>query len=217
MSRQEKTPFSACFSLTASVQRARVRLAGWSSLVARQAHNLKVVGSNPTPATPFVCFLVLREVMVSALPKTMAGVLLTGYGGLDKLEYREDLPVPHPRADEILVKLSAAAINNTDINTRSGWYDSAVTCATSQGAEGGFASRKEASRFEATSSSKVPAAGQGFGESFVVGFCFVLPAHPGSGRLRRCGGGRRRCLEGFFGQALRDAGRGRMALSLPWL
>ncbi len=25
--------------------------AGWSSSVARQAHNLKVVGSNPTPAT----------------------------------------------------------------------------------------------------------------------------------------------------------------------
>ena len=25
--------------------------AGWSSPVARQAHNLKVVGSNPTPAT----------------------------------------------------------------------------------------------------------------------------------------------------------------------
>ena len=27
--------------------------AGWSSPVARQAHNLKVVGSNPTPATNF--------------------------------------------------------------------------------------------------------------------------------------------------------------------
>jgi hypothetical protein len=26
-------------------------IAGWSSLVARQAHNLKVVGSNPAPAT----------------------------------------------------------------------------------------------------------------------------------------------------------------------
>ena len=26
-------------------------IAGWSSLVARQAHNLKAVGSNPTPAT----------------------------------------------------------------------------------------------------------------------------------------------------------------------
>ena len=31
--------------------RDRGRDAGWSSLVARQAHNLKVVGSNPTPAT----------------------------------------------------------------------------------------------------------------------------------------------------------------------
>ena len=27
------------------------KIAGWSSLVARQAHNLKAVGSNPTPAT----------------------------------------------------------------------------------------------------------------------------------------------------------------------
>ncbi len=26
-------------------------VAGWSSLVARQAHNLEAVGSNPTPAT----------------------------------------------------------------------------------------------------------------------------------------------------------------------
>ena len=33
-------------------QRAEIRtVAGWSSPVARQAHNLKVVGSNPTPAT----------------------------------------------------------------------------------------------------------------------------------------------------------------------
>ena len=28
--------------------------AGWSSPVARQAHNLKVVGSNPTPATNLI-------------------------------------------------------------------------------------------------------------------------------------------------------------------
>lgn len=32
-------------------RRKRVTVAGWSSPVARQAHNLKVVGSNPTPAT----------------------------------------------------------------------------------------------------------------------------------------------------------------------
>ena len=40
-------------SLTAAFPRTRSRsslVAGWSSLVARQAHNLKVVGSNPTPA-----------------------------------------------------------------------------------------------------------------------------------------------------------------------
>ena len=29
--------------------------AGWSSPVARQAHNLKVTGSNPVPATTFEC------------------------------------------------------------------------------------------------------------------------------------------------------------------
>ena len=30
--------------------RASLVFAGWSSLVARQAHNLKVLGSNPSPA-----------------------------------------------------------------------------------------------------------------------------------------------------------------------
>jgi hypothetical protein len=29
----------------------KVNIAGWSSLVARRAHNPKVVGSNPAPAT----------------------------------------------------------------------------------------------------------------------------------------------------------------------
>src|SRR6266700_1825236 len=33
--------------------RTYFRRAGWSSLVARQAHNLKVAGSNPAPATKF--------------------------------------------------------------------------------------------------------------------------------------------------------------------
>ncbi len=34
-----------------------VFVAGWSSPVARQAHNLKVVGSNPTPAPNFALTL----------------------------------------------------------------------------------------------------------------------------------------------------------------
>ena len=43
------------YSLTpVSICRGLKSVAGWSSPVARQAHNLKVVGSNPTPATTFV-------------------------------------------------------------------------------------------------------------------------------------------------------------------
>gem|GEM_PF-2183962 len=38
--------------------------AGWSSPVARQAHNLKVVGSNPTPATNFSFILQLFTVVL---------------------------------------------------------------------------------------------------------------------------------------------------------
>ncbi|APX02547.1 alcohol dehydrogenase family protein [Arthrobacter sp. QXT-31] len=61
------------------------------------------------------------------LPATMAAVLLTGHGGLEKLEYRTDVPVPRPRADEVLIQVEAAGINNTDINTRIGWYSKAIS------------------------------------------------------------------------------------------
>lgn len=56
------------------------------------------------------------------LPATMSGVVLTGHGGPERLEWRDDLPVPAPRAGEVLVEVGAAAVNNTDINTRVGWY-----------------------------------------------------------------------------------------------
>ena len=39
---------------TENSQREFLSIAGWSSPVARQAHNLKVVGSNPTPATNYI-------------------------------------------------------------------------------------------------------------------------------------------------------------------
>ena len=56
------------------------------------------------------------------IPRTMHAVLLTGHGGLEKLEYKTDIKVPTPKDDEVLIKVSAAGINNTDINTRTGWY-----------------------------------------------------------------------------------------------
>lgn len=52
----------------------------------------------------------------------MRAVLLHGHGDFDQLEYREDVPVPAPAAGEVLIRIGAAAVNNTDINTRIGWY-----------------------------------------------------------------------------------------------
>ncbi|MFF1831985.1 alcohol dehydrogenase family protein [Paenarthrobacter sp. NPDC058040] len=71
------------------------------------------------------------------LPTTMAAVLLTGHGGPEKLEYRTDVPVPKPRADEVLIQVEAAGINNTDINTRIGWYSKAVSGDTNSTAASG--------------------------------------------------------------------------------
>lgn len=46
-------PAFCCFR--GALRRRDIGGAGWSSPVARQAHNLKVVGSNPTPATNLIC------------------------------------------------------------------------------------------------------------------------------------------------------------------
>ncbi|MFV8431995.1 alcohol dehydrogenase family protein [Vibrio owensii] len=59
---------------------------------------------------------------MTTLPTTMKGVLLTGHGGPEMLEYRQDIPVPTPKENEVLIRVSAAGVNNTDINTRIGWY-----------------------------------------------------------------------------------------------
>ncbi|RRD01841.1 alcohol dehydrogenase [Amphritea balenae] len=70
----------------------------------------------------------------------MSAVVLTGHGGLDKLEYNTDLPVPRPGAGEVLIRVGASAVNNTDINTRIGWYSKAITEDTNSGAADGFES-----------------------------------------------------------------------------
>lgn len=60
--------------------------------------------------------------MTSERPGRMRGVWLTGHGGLDKLEVRDDIPVPRPGRGEVLIRVAAAGVNNTDINTRLAWY-----------------------------------------------------------------------------------------------
>lgn len=59
---------------------------------------------------------------MGAIPKVMRGVQLTGHGGFDKLVLRNDIPMPNPGPHEVLIKVSAAGVNNTDLNTRIGWY-----------------------------------------------------------------------------------------------
>ena len=75
---------------------------------------------------------------METIPKVMSGVHLTGYGGLEKLVYQEDIPVPVPRAGEVLIKVKGAGVNNTDINTRLGWYSKKVTSDTNSGGAEGF-------------------------------------------------------------------------------
>ena len=47
----------------------------------------------------------------------MRAMVLTGHGGLDKLVLR-DVPTPRPGRGEVLVKVGACGVNNTEINTR---------------------------------------------------------------------------------------------------
>ncbi|WP_137702071.1 alcohol dehydrogenase family protein [Marimonas lutisalis] len=53
---------------------------------------------------------------------TMSGVVLTGHGGPDMLSWRDDLPIPRAGKGDVVVRVHAAAVNNTDINTRLAWY-----------------------------------------------------------------------------------------------
>jgi len=51
----------------------------------------------------------------------MKAVVTTGNGGYDRLDYR-DVPIPVPLPGEVLLQVLAAGVNNTEINTRLGWY-----------------------------------------------------------------------------------------------
>ena len=75
---------------------------------------------------------------MSSIPKLMSGIYLTGHGDLEKLVYREDIPVPVPQAGEVLIEVKGAGVNNTDINTRLGWYSKKVTIDTNSGGTKGL-------------------------------------------------------------------------------
>ena len=67
---------------------------------------------------------------MSTIPNKMSAVLTTGHGGFEVLEFRNNVEVPQPNSDQVLIKVLGAGINNTDINTRTAWYSKSVKCET---------------------------------------------------------------------------------------
>ena len=51
----------------------------------------------------------------------MQAMVTVGQGGHEQLQYRS-VPLPRPGPGEVLLRVRAAGINATDINTRVGWY-----------------------------------------------------------------------------------------------
>ena len=64
-------------------------------------------------------------------------MVTNGHGGLEVLTY-EEVPTPTPKAGEVLIRVAAAGVNNTDINTRIGWYSKSVEGDTNAGNADGF-------------------------------------------------------------------------------
>lgn len=60
----------------------------------------------------------------------MRAMVTMGHGGFEQIHWREDWPRPDPGPGEVLIKVGACGLNNTDINTRIGWYSRSVTGAT---------------------------------------------------------------------------------------
>ena len=59
---------------------------------------------------------------MTSIPEKMRAIQLIGHGGIDMLRLHCDMPTPTPSTGEVLIKTAAAGLNNTDINTRIGWY-----------------------------------------------------------------------------------------------
>ncbi len=68
------------------------------------------------------------------LPNTMKAMVTMGHGGLEQMVLHDNWPRPDPAPGEVLIRVAACGLNNTDVNTRSGWYSKTVTDATTGGA-----------------------------------------------------------------------------------
>ncbi len=71
---------------------------------------------------------------MNTIPTTMKAMVLMGHGELDQLVWREDWPLPVICEGEVLIRVKACGLNNTDVNTRTAWYSKGVSENTTGGA-----------------------------------------------------------------------------------
>ena len=55
-------------------------------------------------------------------PTRMQGIVMTGHGGPEMLEWRDDLPVPVLDNGEVLIRVRAASLNYPDLLMTQGKY-----------------------------------------------------------------------------------------------
>ena len=68
------------------------------------------------------------------MAETMRAMVLKHHGDMDALSWETNWPKPSPQSHEVLIRVAACGLNNTDVNTRSGWYSKSVSQATTGGA-----------------------------------------------------------------------------------
>lgn len=113
------------------------------------------------------------------VPKTMTAMVLTGHGGPEKLVLRDDVPVPQPGPGEVLLRVSACGMNNTDIKVREGSYgaEDDPEAVSTWRARAGEESTLQFPRIQGTDTvGRIVAVGEGvpesrIGERAMVDFC----------------------------------------------
>lgn len=61
------------------------------------------------------------------IPTKMRAMVTMGHGGLEQMVLHDDWQCPAPQRGEVLIWVGACGLNNTDVNTRSGWYSKTVS------------------------------------------------------------------------------------------
>jgi NADPH:quinone reductase-like Zn-dependent oxidoreductase len=111
----------------------------------------------------------------------MRAFVLHGHGDFDVLQFHEDWPTPKVGPGQVLVRVKACGLNNTDINTRTGWYSKSVNSATTGGAysgdqndDGGWDGALNFPRIQGgDAAGLVAAVGEGIEESLVGRRCLI--------------------------------------------